>query len=331
MRSKIRFLIITILLLICGLMSITGIAFAEDKYTFIAITHGPVTEPFHIKMQKGFETACALFPEEVKGIWMGPEKYSVENYVEMINSAVEMNPDAIFCTMAGLEAIDKTLREVINKGIPVIAFNTADFRPKEERIPYLSYVGANSYQEGVMIASEALKRAKFEITGAYALNSNPGHPGQDQRIKGFVEVVKDAGIPIHVVLGGKVDAAEFSELCFAYVQGHPETNLTFTTFAYECELNITKFEREGYKPGIDGNILNVSVGSTATLFDYLKEGKIPFLLDQQGYFQGYYPVIFAYNYLKYGLVPPPTFDTGPNILDMSAYEIYMKWAPKMIR
>jgi simple sugar transport system substrate-binding protein len=45
------------------------------------------------------------------------------------------------------------------------------------------------------------------------------------------------------------------------------------------------------------------------------KGQIDFAIDQQPFLQGYLPVVFLVNYIKYGIIPSQdTIFTGPNFV-----------------
>ena len=45
--------------------------------------------------------------------------------------------------------------------------------------------------------------------------------------------------------------------------------------------------------------------------------KLLFTIDQQPYLQGYYSVLIAYQYVKYGMRPATQIVTGPNVITRS--------------
>ena len=59
--------------------------------------------------------------------------------MRLLEQAIATNPDGLAVPIVSSEAFDGPLRKAIEKGIPVVAFNIPDQRPKEERIPYLTY------------------------------------------------------------------------------------------------------------------------------------------------------------------------------------------------
>ena len=55
--------------------------------------------------------------------------------------------------------------------------------------------------------------------------------------------------------------------------------------------------------------------SRTVALQQIKNGKIDFLINEQPYLDGYYGVLFAYHYAKYGLAPVGPVSTGPSVVD----------------
>ena len=95
-------------------------------------------------------------------------------------------------------ALDGVLRKAISQGIPVIAFNAPDLRHRAARIPYLTFVGTDHYQDGKKAAEHALAHAKAgEIPMpklVLCVNADTTHGGLVARCKGMTDAMKAAGI-----------------------------------------------------------------------------------------------------------------------------------------
>jgi simple sugar transport system substrate-binding protein len=95
-------------------------------------------------------------------------------------------------------ALDGVLRKAISQGIPLIAFNTPDLRDPAARIPYLTFVGTDYYQDGKKAGEHALAHAKAgEIPmpkQVLCANADATHGGLVARCKGMTDAMKTAGI-----------------------------------------------------------------------------------------------------------------------------------------
>jgi simple sugar transport system substrate-binding protein len=84
----------------------------------------------------------------------------VQKYVQLIEQAILAKPDGLVVSITNAAALDSVLRRAIGQGIPVIAFNTPDLREAAVRIPYLSFVGTDYYQDGKKAGEHALAHAR---------------------------------------------------------------------------------------------------------------------------------------------------------------------------
>ena len=56
----------------------------------------------------------------------------------------------------------------------------------------------------------------------------------------------------------------------------------------------------------------------------IQNGKIEFLINEQPYLDGYFGVVFATLYAKYGLAPVGAVSTGPSIVDKKNIDKILK-------
>ena len=111
----------------------------KKEFTFYIVSHGGPADPFWGVVIKGMNDAAKVYPVEAK--YFGPEKFSVQELVNLLNSAIAAKPDGLAVTITDPKALDEPLRRAIQQGIPVVAINVADPRPEGERIPYSSRSG----------------------------------------------------------------------------------------------------------------------------------------------------------------------------------------------
>src|SRR6202040_281961 len=112
---------------------------------------------------KWFNLALKAFMERypnVKAEYLSTNEYSTQKYVQLIEQAISTKPDGLVVSITDAPALDRVLRKAISQGIPVVAFNTPDLRDPAERIPYLTFVGTDYYQDGKKAGEHALERAR---------------------------------------------------------------------------------------------------------------------------------------------------------------------------
>ena len=82
-----------------------------------------------------------------------PEGYAMQN----IDRAIAAGPDGIAVTVLDGASFEEPMMKAIDAGIPVLAYDTGDMRPKDEQIPYLTFIGSDEYLSGYKAADRLYK------------------------------------------------------------------------------------------------------------------------------------------------------------------------------
>ena len=288
------------------------VALAEEpEYTFYVVSHGGPADPFWGVVMRGVEDAGKALG--VKAIYQGPEKYSIEELVSMLDAAIAAKPDGIAATITDPSAVEEPLKRAIDQGIPVIAINVADMRPPEERIPYLFYIGADEYLGGKRAGERMLQERtpKRAVCG----NQEMGHVGLEARCRGFMEVMEAAGVPVEEI-DITHDPTTALEVFKSYFAKHPDTDAILTLGPLGTIPAVQFLEEEG----LAGKVLHGTFDLGPETLDAIRNGTTLFAIDQQQYLQGYMAITWLYLYNKYMLVPATDLLTGPSFVDASNVE-----------
>jgi simple sugar transport system substrate-binding protein len=285
--------------------------YAADKMKFYVVTHGGPAEPFWGVVMRGAEDAGQEFNVDVT--YLGPEKFSIQKLVDMVETAVADKPDGLVVTITDAKALDQPVKDAIAKGIPVVAINVPDSRPFDEAIPYLAYVGADDYKVGI----EGAKRMLMEFGATppkrgVILIHEVGHAGLEARAKGISEVFSEKAIPIER-LAGSPNASENYQALEAYLTRNPDTDAVFTLGPLGAHPTLKVLEDQG----LEDTVKVGGVDLSDTMIAAIKEGKMVFTVEQQQYLQGYLPINLLILYNKYGLIPHDDILTGPAIVDIN--------------
>lgn len=313
-----RKLSITLLLMVMG-VALIGSCVAvrgqnqdlfKEEYHITVIVHGGIADPFWKVVERGVKDAAANH-KDLKVKYEGPPQYDFTQFMSILQSAIAENPDALVVTLTRPSAMDSVLRPAIKNGLPVIGINAPDLRPPEKRIPVSTYVGMDSYFIGVKAAREVMKRVDDFDRGLY-VNHHPGARNIEARGNGWVETLEANSITADTLNIG-VDPVKGAQLTANYLTKHPDTDVIFSGNTQRTEAIIKLLEDKGYNLGKDIKICQMDI--SPTILDYIKKGKIMFVLDQQQYMQGYLGVELGYLKAKYGLTPPPApISTGPAVI-----------------
>jgi len=296
-----------------------------QRYKFYVVTHGGISDPFWGVVKKGAKEAGDMFDCDV--IYLGPETFSIQKLVDMVETAIAGKPDGLVVTITDVQALDKPLRAAIDAGIPVIAINVPDPRENSKKIPYLAYVGVDDYMVGIKAANRMLEEfGLIKPERAVILVHEVGHAGLEARARGIIQVFMENGIPIEK-LAGSPNASENYQVVDAYLIKNPETNAIFTfgPLGADPVLNLIEDKNLTGKVKLGGVDLSIS------MIRAIREGDMVFTVDQQQYLQGYLPIDFLVLYNKYGMIPTGDIITGPSIVDLSNIESVADMVNKRFR
>ncbi|MFP4343093.1 MAG: sugar ABC transporter substrate-binding protein [Anaerolineales bacterium] len=276
------------------------------ELTFYVVSHGGPGDPFWGVVMQGMEDAARHM--NVNATYSGPEKYSVDELVNLLNSAIAARPDGIAVTMTDPAALDEPLRRAIEQGIPVVAVNVPDLR--EEPIPYMFYVGGDEYLGGVFAAERMLEERTPQR--AVCAIHEVGHSGLETRCRGFSDVMTEAGVTVDKLDIG-VDPTVALETISSYLIANSDTDAIFTLGSLGAEP-VIKYIRD---EGLQGELLHGSYDLHEGTLNAIQEGITLFTIDQQQYLQGYMPIVWLTLYNQYQMEPANDLLTGPAIVDAS--------------
>jgi simple sugar transport system substrate-binding protein len=314
MKSNLKSRLTFLFLFLCLTVFLFGSIVEAKTYNFYVVSHGGPGDPFWGVVMKGMKEAAEFITkgtdDKINAIYSGPAIFSVEELVNMLNSAIATKPDGIVVTITDPAAVDEPLRRAIAQGIPVIAINVADPRPAGEKIPYLFYVGGDEYLSGKKAAQRIIDVRKPKR--AVATISEIGHIGLELRAKGFIEVMTANGVPAEK-LATYLDPTQAIEILKAYFAKNPDTDAIFSTGS-ENSAQVNTFLKE---QGLEKKVLHGAFDVSDEVVQSIKAGITLFTISQQQYLQGYLPIHFLYLFNKYNFLPANDVLTGPGFIDAS--------------
>ncbi len=295
------------------------------EYKFYVVTHGGISDPFWGVVKKGAKDAGDTFGCDV--IYLGPETFSIQKLVDMVETAIAGKPDGLVVTITDVIALEKPLRAAIDSGIPVIAINVPDSRSYKEKIPYLVYVGVDDYMVGIEAAERMLDEfSDNKPARGVILVHEVGHAGLEARAKGIVDIFSENNIIIDS-LAGSPNASENYQVMNSYLIKYPETDAIFTFGPLGADPVIKLIEDKN----LTGKVKLGGVDLSLSIIKAIRDEEMVFTIDQQQYLQGYLPIQFLVLYKKYGLIPTGNILTGPSIVDKNNIDIVEDLVNKRFR
>jgi ribose transport system substrate-binding protein len=168
-----------------------GEAVAEGGQLRIAVILKTLSSPYWQLVLGGAEKAGTDFGVRIEAFGP-PTEDSVEEQVNMVQNAIQNKVDAIVFSPCQPPAAVSVLNQAKQAGIPVIVIDSpmpTDFEN------YVTFIGSNNYQIGVIGAQEMIK-ALQPGAKVLILEGAPGNPTMTDRADGAEKVFRDAGMDI---------------------------------------------------------------------------------------------------------------------------------------
>lgn len=291
--------------------------YAQKKAHIIVVTHGQVSDPFWLVVKNGVEQAAKETGDDVE--YRSPEKFDLVAMAQLIDAAVASKPDGLVVSIPDAEALGKSIQAAVQAGIPVISMNSG--LGVSKNLGCLMHVGQEEYLAG--------KRAgKFmkdnNIKKAVCVNHEEGNVGLDARAKGFEDGL---GGDVEVLQVG-MDLTQARNLLTDYLQKHPDLEGILALGPTASEPTLQALQQAG----LAGRVKFGTFDLSPSVLQALLNKEMDFAIDQQQFLQGYLPVVFLDNYIKYGLlVATDSIPTGPSIVTSKNAQQVIDLSKKGIR
>ncbi len=314
-----------VLLLAAGTPCLAGGATVKEtaptstKKLRLAFITCSVEGKFFEPVKQGMRDAAQKMGVECS--FLGTEGVDLPQQAAMVRQAVADGYDGIALNLVDAEAFDEVVRETIQKGVPVVAFNTDDHATPNDR---LSAVSQRLREAGRALA----RRVAPEIPdGAHILMTmhDDGISSLEDRLAGLQEVLRTKKIRWTVAVTGN-DATQGAEVVADLLRQHPDIRIILGTGQSDTQAAGHAIEQHFADNGSWAAGFDLSA-ETLRLID---AGHIRCTVDQQPYIQGFYPVVQLTLYLRYGIVPSD-MDAGAAIIDRSSVRQVMQWTKQNYR
>jgi simple sugar transport system substrate-binding protein len=114
--------------------------FGREPVNIVLVAHGACSwDAFWCVVEQGNKDAARDLGVDLTII--SPPEFDPERTAQDIDKALAANPDGLGVTVTDGVLFEEPMLRAIESGVPVIAYNAADWRVPEERIPYLTYIG----------------------------------------------------------------------------------------------------------------------------------------------------------------------------------------------
>jgi len=264
------------------------------------VTHGAASDSFWAPVKNGADEAGKQMGCLVD--YRAPEKFDMVAMAQLIEAAVAAKPDGLVVTIPDADALAGAIKAALNAKIPVISTNSG--WDVSKKLGIMLHVGQEEFIAGKG-AGERMKA--MGVKKAVVVNHLVGNVALDLRAKGFIEGLGQSA----EVLATTLDFTEARNAISAYLQKTPDLEAVMTLGPNGAEPAIQALESAGKLGKLKFGTFDLSPAILQTV----AKGQMDFAIDQQPFLQGYLPVAFLANYIRYGIIPSQeTVFTGPNFV-----------------
>lgn len=259
-----------------------------------------VDEEFFDPVKKGMRDAAEMM--DVEAAFIGTEGVDVTAQAVMITQAVADGYDGIAVCVIDPQAFNEAVRAAMQKGVPVVAFNT-DIAATGR----MSAVSQDLVSAGRTLGAKA---AEFVPKGGTVLITmhDPGVASLEQRRDGIIMGLDSLGIPYKVAIAHSTPQGSAKAISKVM---RDDTSLQFVCATGQADTEgaalVIEREYNGKGYGVAGFDLSLEI------LRLIETGVIKFTIDQQPYTQGFYPVIQLALYCRYGIMPAD-IDAGATVI-----------------
>jgi simple sugar transport system substrate-binding protein len=292
-------------------------ASAEDKPISIAFVSGPLNDSFFPPLYQGAQDAAKALG--VKLNYIPIDEADIEaTSARTMQTAIAQNPDAIVVGDFVTSVVDPYIKQAIAAGIPVYVNQSGQDQWQADGA--FGFVGQQGPEVGRVAADRLAKSGSKNIL---CVINVPGNPYLQAICKGLAEKAKEIGVStanLELPTADSTDQAKVSRDIGAYLQSHKDVDGIFTENAAVGTAATAAVEAAQLTGKVHVGTMEIS----RVALQQIQNGKIEFLINEQPYLDGYFGVVFATLYAKYGLAPVGPVSTGPSIVDKKNIDKILK-------
>lgn len=285
-------------------------AFAQDAPIRIAFVSGPLYDSFFPPLYQGANDAAKDLGVELNYIPI--DEHDIEaSSARTMQAAIAQAPDAIVVGSFISTVVDPLIKQAVAAGIPVYVNQSGRATWKDTGA--FGFVGQDPLDVGIIAAERLQAGGSKKIL---CVINVPGNPYLQSICNALGDRAKELGIAsenLELPTADSTDLNKVTRNIGAYLTSHPDIDGIFTENALVGVAATAAVDTVQMGGKIKVGTMEVS----AVALEQIESGKLLFLINEQPYLDGYYGVLFAYHYAKFGLAPVGEVATGPSVVDAS--------------
>jgi len=227
------------------------------------------TNPYMLKMFEGFQMACEELG--VNALLMGPDSYTAEAQIELVEELIELDVAAIAIAANHTDALEPVLTRAMEAGIMVVSLDSSV--NAQSRMVHIQQ--ADPERIGRVLIQAAHKMTDGEGT-AVIISSTPHATNQNLWVSWMKREVEEnpekyAGFVLLPELYGEDSMERTEELTLLLLQEHPDLDVIITPSVVSM-LTVGNVLREQ-----NSSVLFTGLGLPSEIADFINDGSCPWM------------------------------------------------------
>jgi simple sugar transport system substrate-binding protein len=278
---------------------------AKNRNIEFITYYDPSQDAFWNQIKQGAEDAG-----KVSGLKLKEETAAGDTgkMTDLINAVVATKPAALVIPFND-PAWENAACEASKAGIPVFAFNVPPAGPAKDCIK--AFVGQDFYQVGSYVGQKLIDSVNLSAGDKVLCPAEePSQQYAIQRGGGVDSVLKSKGVKCTYLRTSGEDAPALDKMQ-AWLTANKDVKAIVPLGGTPHRNAVAAEDAAGVKAPI------VGFDTSPQVIDGIKSGRILATADQQGYVQGFQPVLEAALFLDFGLSPSTINSGGNSLIDKS--------------
>lgn len=194
----------------------------------IALVVKTLNSPFFLDMQKGAEKTAQKLNVNLT-VQAAEREIDVDKQMQIVENLIQTQVDAICLVPSGSKELVPAIAKANQANIPVLIVDTKidPDAAKAEGIRTETFIGSDNFQGGKIAGEYAAKIFSGKSTVAI-LEGVPGHETSDNRLRGFLQGIKDfPGLKVVASQPANMERDQGFNVTQNILQAHPDLQLVF--------------------------------------------------------------------------------------------------------
>lgn len=276
---------------------------------------------FELGRKGAFQRAAELSAVgnvKVEVIYTGSVSSDAMEQARVVEDMIARRVDAIAISCNDPVACINPINQAVDAGIPVMTWDSDS--PQSKRFTYLGVDNVEGGKQAARLLIEAMgESGKIAI-----LTGVPGAYNLEERIRGFREVIDQyPNIKVVAVRSTNDDINLSVQVVEETMQAYPDLSGWFFVGMWPLLAgrgSMPLWEQAA----LQGNLKTVSWDTMPEELEFLKDGYLSGLIDQNCWAWGYDTIQVLYDKLVYGKTTPPFIDAGLRVVTEKDVEAMMR-------